>query len=100
MKLPNLDTLQKKAGDAVVEALASNVRRATSFISPTFVVSVNRRHKPDKRAKSVELVVKIGKPNFREREFIKLCQKSGVAFPLRQVQLKFFHDKKRIRRRK
>lgn len=100
MKFPNFDTLEKKAGQAIVEALASSVIRATAFISPTFVVSVQRRHKPDKRARAVELVVKIGAPNFRERHFIGLCKKSGVAFPLRNIQLKHFNKPKRVRRKK
>lgn len=100
MKLPNLDTLQKHAGKVVLEMFGSNVRRATAFISPTFVVSANRRHKQRKIERYAEIVVKVGAPNYREREFIALCKKSGTAFPLRQVQLKFFTDGKIVRKRR
>lgn len=100
MKYPNFDTLEKKSGQALLEALSPSVRKATAYVSPTFVITATRRHKPDGRAKSVELVVKIGKPNFRERQFIALCKKAGMAFPLRQIQLKHWTDGKVVRPRR
>lgn len=78
----------------VIDALLKNrARRATKFYSPTYVVSATVRSfggKVDWKAKSLEILVKIGKPNFAEREFIKKCQKAKEPFPVRKIQLKFF----------
>lgn len=97
MKTPNLDTIEKHTGRVITELMAGNVRRATAFINSTFVISAARRFRPRKTETRMEAVIKIGRPNFAEREFIKLCQKSGTAFPLRNVQLKFFEAKTRKR---
>ncbi len=96
----NLDTLRHNAGKVLAELINTNARRATAFISPTFVISANRRMKPNKRETSVDVVVKMGKPNFAEREFIALCKKSGTAFPLREPQLKFYPAKTRKSRKR
>ena len=89
----NPDTLEKHAGRVVLELFGSNVRRATAFLSPTFVISGAQRFRHTKRARSIDFVMKIGAPNYRECEFIRDCKKSGVAFPLNNVQLKFWPSK-------
>jgi hypothetical protein len=63
--------------------------KATKFVSPTEKVTATRKLYNGKPGKRTEVVLTIGKPNAREREFIKHCQFSGVPFPVRKVQLKF-----------
>ena len=69
--------------------LRTEAKRATKFISPTEVVSVQRVGKIDRRDKSIVLAVKLGKPNYEEREFIAKCIKVGEKFPVSKIQLKF-----------
>lgn len=64
-------------------------KRATKYVSPDYVVSAHRVGKPDRRGKSVPIMLKIGKPNHAERAFIKACRKAGEPFPVRRVQVKF-----------
>jgi len=41
------------------------------------------------------MVLTIGRPNYAEREFIKLCKKAGEPFPVKKMQLKFYPKKKK-----
>lgn len=74
--------------------LASQIRyrgakKATVYISPTETIKATRRGKVNGRAKTMEILFTIGKPNYKEREFIKKCKKAGEPFPIKKVQLKF-----------
>jgi len=78
--------------EKVIETLlAQNARRATKYVSPTKVITATRRVFRGKILKrdNPEVVLKIGRPNYREREFIKLCQKVGERFPVKKIQLQF-----------
>ena len=37
----------------------------------------------------VEVVLHLGRPNYREREFIKKYAKAGGRFPVKKIQLQF-----------
>lgn len=80
--------------ERVVETLVETLaRQATKYLTPTYVITATRKvydGKIDKRSKNVDIVLKIGKPNFEERKFIKLYQKAGEPFPVKKIQLKFF----------
>ena len=80
----------------VINALLKNkARRVTKYFSPTYVVSATVRSfqgKVDWNSKSLEILLKIGKPNYAEREFIKKCKKAGEPFPVKKLQFKFFKD--------
>lgn len=83
-----------KGVEQVVAALVrSRARRATKYISPKLVLSAcvpaYGGKAWDGRDKRTTFVVKLGAPNYAERDFIKLCKKTGVAFPVKKVQLKF-----------
>lgn len=69
----------------------TGAHRATYYSEPNFVVRVTRIHYKrggfNKRA--LEFVVTKGRPNYRERDFVKLCKKAGVKFPIRKPQLSF-----------
>ena len=75
-----------------LKALLNNdAHHATKFCSPTRTIRVTRRlygNKIDAKG-PIEVVLHDGKPNFAEREFIKLCKKAGERFPVRKIQLKF-----------
>ena len=81
----------------VHEALEQNpylTRMATKFLAPDLVVRLTRRLKFSKRNKRNEYVLTIGKPNYLETKFIKLCKKAGEPFPVKKVQIKFNPKKK------
>lgn len=79
---------------SVRECLDTGCRKATAYISDSMVATATARHRPDKRNKRTEFVVKLGAPNFLERRFIRQCKKVGMCFPLRQVQLRWWPKKK------
>ena len=80
----------------VVDSIINNnqVKKATEYISPKLIVravrTTYRAYKVGTRkGDNIEINLTIGKPNYVEREFIELCQKSGEPFPVKKVQLKF-----------
>lgn len=85
----------KKIGQCVTDVMTiKNCRRATAYMSAKLTIKATAQRRQDKRAKSSTILVTIGRPNFIERRFIKVCQKAGMAFPLRQIQWKFWPKKK------
>lgn len=63
-------------------------RKATKYVSPSMVVKATARYKPRRGARSCEIVVTVGTPNYAERDFIRDAKKAGERFPLRRVQVK------------
>ncbi len=89
----------RKLGLAIGDVITgSNVRRATAYISPTLTMKATAQRRQDGRDKSVTCLVTVGRPNFVERRFIKVCQKAGMAFPLSQIQWKLWPKKKGVRK--
>lgn len=76
--------------DQVGNAIATRVRSAVKYISDKEVVKATRRFKPSKRNLREEILLTIGRPNYAERRFIKLCKKAGEPFPVKKVQLKHY----------
>lgn len=78
-----------KAATAVIDALLNvdGIKTATKYISKTLTVRGTwiGDAEDDRRTLSLS----IGRPNYRESEFIKDCVKSGEPFPVRKVQFKF-----------
>lgn len=64
--------------------------RATKYFSDKMVVSATRQRFGGKvlHGKNAVIIFKVGKPNFKEREFIKLCKKAGEPFPIKKIQIK------------
>ncbi len=83
--------------DRVIDALLtqyagkSPARRATLYVDHDYVISACLQQRPHKRALRHTIVLKIGRPNFREREFIRACKKAGEPFPVKKIQLKFYN---------
>jgi len=65
------------------------IRSVTVFCSP--LSDVKQRIRVTRRSKN-ELVVTYGKPNFEEREFLKMCKKAKTQ--PRKVWIHFFPKKK------
>lgn len=64
--------------------------RATKFLSENQVVRAVRRTYGGKIVKgNTEILVTIGKPNWKERDFINKCKKAKESFPVKKVQIKW-----------
>ena len=69
--------------------------KATKYFSDKLIVRASRRTYGGKIVKgNTEILFTIGKPNYREREFIKLCKRAKVPFPLKAIQVKWPAGKK------
>lgn len=80
-----------KAVTKAVDALMnSDAKTAIAYVSRRDTVKVTRRFKIDRRNRTTDLVLTIGEPGYREREFIKDAVKAGEMFPIRKVQLRNF----------
>ena len=79
-------------GKVLTAVLQPSIYRATKYVSPTRVIKATRHRFQGKlltsRARQETVLVTIGKPNYRERRFIKLCQLAKESFPLRKIQIK------------
>ena len=85
--------------DEVLDAVIFHeARKAVKYLSPSLVVTAAGRHRPDRRARTTEVFVTIGAPNFAARRFIKAAQKAGEPFPIKKVQLRFWPTRKQERR--
>lgn len=73
----------------VTELVFSGAKKATKYLGPDLVVKATRRHKADRRARTVELVLTAGKPNYAERKFVKACKVAGEKFPVRKIQVRW-----------
>lgn len=70
--------------------LETNARKASFYLDENKVVTATRPFKPDRRSKSFSIVLTMGGPNYRGRQFIKACKKAGEPFPVKKLQLKFW----------
>lgn len=71
-----------------------DIRQATVYLSSDLVVHATARHRVGKVFRFRDLILKVGKPNFVQRRFIRLCEKAGESLPVRKVQLKFWPKKR------
>lgn len=77
--------------------LDSGARTATRYLGPREVMRLTHRHRPHKRARTVEFVLTLGQPNAREREFIELLRRAEEPFPVK-VQLRHWPKQKNRRK--
>lgn len=86
MKIP-----RKVFADLTEIILEGGAVRATKYLEENQVVTATLRRyggKPPRKGANLEILFKIGRPNYQEREFIKKCKKSGEPFPVKNIQLK------------
>jgi hypothetical protein len=76
--------------DLIAIVSSGNVIKATKYISEKFVITATRKRYRGKilKGETIDIVLKIGRPNFAEREFIKLCKKAKESFPIKKMQIK------------
>lgn len=80
----------------VIEAITNGgVIKATEYIDPKLIVRATLKRFGKKIIKNhnFEIILTIGRPNYIEREFIKLCKKANEPFPIKKVQLKLYNPK-------
>jgi len=74
----------------VTTLLQTKAHTVTKYVSPKEIIRATRRIYGGKvNGKQVEIFLTIGKPNYKERAFIKDCLKAGEKFPIKKIQLKF-----------
>lgn len=84
MKIP-MNALTK----TVEILIRTEARTATKYLDEKTIVRASRKVFNGKLSKgNIEIILTIGKPNFKEREFIKKCKKVGEPFPVKKIQLK------------
>lgn len=72
-----------------------NARKVTAYLAPDYTMKASRQRPYAKRDKAETFIVTHGRPNYEEREFIKLAKKAGEPFPIKKIQLKFWPKKKK-----
>lgn len=85
--------IERALAKVVTAVWANSVRSAVKYLAEDLVVKATAKGKPDGRYRSRSFVVTIGKPNYRERQFVKACRKAGEPFPVRKLQLRFWKGK-------
>lgn len=90
MKIP------RNAIAEVIEVLTTTgARKTTKFLDEKTIVRATHQRKPSKRDVTTTIILTMGRPNFRERQFIKACKRAREPFPVRKIQLKHYPAKKR-----
>lgn len=76
--------------EVVRTVINAKAHKATKYLSDREIVRATRRLVRGKipNSKNIELILTIGRPNYAERKFIKLCKKASEPFPVRKVQVK------------
>jgi len=73
----------------------SVAKSIVKYVDPKTVVKITRKHRKYCREVSVTYLLTLGKPNYAERKFVKLCVKAGVSFPVSKLQYKFYPKAKK-----
>lgn len=78
---------------SVVKAIENDksLYRATRILSPDTIVRATRRNKSTRQF-GFEVILSVTRPNYEERQFIKLLKKSNEPFPLKRLRFKYFED--------
>lgn len=72
--------------------IATKAHRATKYISDKQIIRATRRgyNNQIRKGENIDIVLTIGRPNFAERKFIKMCKNAGEPFPVRNIIIKKF----------
>ena len=77
-------------GNVVRVLIDSKSYRATKYLSPKLVVNATRKlygRKVENERYGIDVILTIGRPNYRQRKFIKQCVKAGEPFPVKKIHL-------------
>ncbi len=88
----------------VVEEILKGAIKATKYVSPKEIVRAVRttykiHNRKPRKGENIQITLTIGRPNYVEREFIKLCKEAKEPFPVRYIQLKFYKPKAKLKGR-
>lgn len=83
-----MQTIAHAAAEVINEIVLRGVRTGTKYLSPTLTVKGTVRKSTRYSRTQQEIVVTYGKPNYREREFIKVAMQVGEPFPVQKVQVR------------
>lgn len=89
----NLAQAVTKATNLLIDD--GTIRKATVFLNDRMVVKATRQRKMDRRDQSATFLLTLGRPNFVERRFIRLCKQAGEPFPVKKVRIQYWPKKKR-----
>lgn len=81
----------RAATDVVSWVCQEKIYSAAKYLSEKLVVrAVRKRYKGKLPAKNqnFEMSLVIGRPNYKQKEFIKDCKKAGESFPVKSIQIK------------
>jgi hypothetical protein len=88
-----MDLLGMEIGKVLNAMISVGAYQATKYLGEKSIIRITRtrynrngKKRPDKNR--FEGTLTIGKPNFKEREFIKACKKAGEPFPVKKIQFK------------
>ena len=90
-------------GKVVTALMSTEGKRATVFLSPRLTVKATRvafDGRIDHRDGRADIRLTIGKPNAKERRFIRDAQRAGEPFPIKDVLVRRFPVKAKARKRK
>lgn len=78
-------------GATIENLLKANAWKATKFISEKYIVRATRQLERKKLSNvgNLEITLTIGHPNYEERDYVRMCKKAHMHFPLKNVWLKF-----------
>jgi len=86
---------QRLFADVAAAIISNNAYQAVKYVSPKLTLKITRQHKAKSRDTRATFIVTMGRPAFREAARIKQYQKSGVAFPIRNIEIRFKDYKKK-----
>ncbi len=93
--------MQPKIQEVIAMVVNTPAIVATQYVSPKLTIRATRITTRGKSGKKrvdnnvIDIRFHMGRPNYRERKFIKDCIKAGVKFPVKKIQLKFLPAKKK-----
>jgi hypothetical protein len=83
-------------GDIVSYAFMDNIKQVTAIMSPKeTIVATKRTYKHCRKRNQVEVLVVVGRPNYRNRILIKKHLKNKGKFPIEDLLIKFITKQKR-----
>lgn len=85
----------KLFADVAAAIINNNAYQAVKYISPKLTLKATRQHKAKSRDTRATFVFTTGRPAFREAAKIKQYQKAGIAFPVKNIELRFKDYKKK-----
>ena len=89
-----MKSLRNFIAQVVEPVLVGGAKQATKFVSPNFTIKATFQGKRRNGASRATVIVTAGRPNYRERQFIKDCKRAGVSFPVKKVRIKGFPARK------